>query len=112
MADPSVTDAISLETQDVSKMLCIKDVHIGVFFDGTNNNMVQQAYFHTYKSAKGKKEVEPITDGYEKWESLQKKRDTLEADIIILPLATISMLKIRDMHKSIRCYPPTTSNMI
>ena len=81
MADPSVTDAISLETQDVSKMLCIKDVHIGVFFDGTNNNMVQQAYFHTYKSAKGKKEVEPITDGYEKWESLQKKRDTLEADI-------------------------------
>lgn len=81
MPNPSVTEADSLDTQDSSKTFFIKDVHIGVFFDGTNNNMVQQAYFHTYKKNKGKKEVASIAEGYNKWEILQKKREELEADV-------------------------------
>ncbi len=46
------TPAITPEYQEVSKTLGIKHVHIGVFFDGTNNNMVQQAFFHTYQQTK------------------------------------------------------------
>ena len=33
---------------------CIENVHIAVFFDGTNNNAVQQIIFHSYKEKKGK----------------------------------------------------------
>lgn len=38
------------KTEKPSPILRIKDVHISVFFDGTNNNMVQQAYYHTLKN--------------------------------------------------------------
>ena len=38
------------KTEEPSPILKIKDIHISVFFDGTNNNMVQQAYYHTFKN--------------------------------------------------------------
>ncbi len=38
-----------VDIQEKSIIPTIEHVHFGIFFDGTNNNMVQQAYFHTFK---------------------------------------------------------------
>ena len=83
MGQPGETNASKINTHESSKTLFIKDVHIGVFFDGTNNNMVQQAYFHTYKKSKSENEVASLADGYNEWKTLQKKREELESDINI-----------------------------
>ena len=42
-------NADTLDKQEKNEQQKVTDVYIGVFFDGTNNNMVQQAYFHTFK---------------------------------------------------------------
>ncbi|MDE6027475.1 MAG: DUF2235 domain-containing protein, partial [Muribaculaceae bacterium] len=42
-------NANSPDKKDASKTSCLKHVHIGVFFDGTGNNMVQQAHYKTFK---------------------------------------------------------------
>lgn len=43
------TEAIELNKAEMHECSKIKHVHIGVFFDGTGNNMVQQAHYETFK---------------------------------------------------------------
>ena len=58
-----VTEQKPMESQKMNH------VHIGVFFDGTSNNMVQKAYFHNFKY-KVKKEKEK---GRNKNETVEEK---------------------------------------
>lgn len=61
----------------------VKNVHIGVFFDGTNNNAVQQAIFNSYKE---KKNLESLKDNERK-----------EYDEIITKKEKLKELKIQAM---------------
>lgn len=61
------------KTEEPSPILRIKDVHISVFFDGTNNNMVQQAYYHTFKNKNYLNSNNSNTDASH---SLKKQTDT------------------------------------
>lgn len=45
----STDQSESVEYQNETPIKKIEHVHFGIFFDGTNNNMVQQAYFQTFK---------------------------------------------------------------
>lgn len=57
----------------------IKDVHIGVFFDGTSNNMVQQAHYSTFKKVDpmGKISSKGQKNSYEDLHNLLDKKDDL-----------------------------------
>lgn len=61
------------KTEEPSPILRIKDVHISVFFDGTNNNMVQQAYYHTFKN---KNYLNSNNSNTNESHSLKKQTDT------------------------------------
>lgn len=52
----SFDNAKAPKTTEPSPILKIKDTHISVFFDGTSNNMVQQAYFKSFKTSLIKEE--------------------------------------------------------
>lgn len=45
----SIDQSDNVDYQKKSPIKKIEHVHFGIFFDGTNNNMVQQAYFQTFK---------------------------------------------------------------
>lgn len=51
----------------------IKHVYISVFFDGTNINMVQQAYYHTFKN---KNYLNSNNSNTDESHSLKKQTDT------------------------------------
>lgn len=64
----------------------IKDVHIVVFFDGTNNNAVQKAIFYSYKKRKEqKKDVFLSKDVQKQYDEAIKLKDEIsELERIIL----------------------------
>lgn len=49
MGQPSEINGNNICEEEKSLCNKVKNVHIGVFFDGTNNNMVQQAHYETFK---------------------------------------------------------------
>lgn len=72
------------EKQDPTETQKIKDVHIGVFFDGTNNNMVQTALFHTYKSKKiSPEKTLPLKKNYENISGLLQRQKELMTAIAL-----------------------------
>lgn len=67
----------------------IKDVYFRVFFDGTNNNMVQQAYFHTLKKSSIDDMQRPAKQDYERKEAVIKEISEKRALEQMLSLAII-----------------------
>ena len=72
MMSSCFTGAIELEAEPKLEPPHIENVHIAIFFDGTSNNMVQQAYFHTLKS----KEYLKLENGSISQQSLNKQNKT------------------------------------
>jgi len=61
----------------------IKRVHIGVFFDGTSNNAVQQAIFHKYKnSRKGLADKEKIKQFRDAQRLKERKKEKLDEQAV------------------------------
>lgn len=52
MPSSAFDNANNHDTEKSSQTQFVKEVHFSVFFDGTSNNMVQQAYFKSFKEAK------------------------------------------------------------
>lgn len=94
----SFDDAKEPEKQAPSETQKIKDVHIGVFFDGTNNNMVQTAYFHTYKSKKiAPEKKQPLKNKYENISGLLQQQKELMTEIALATSSNVDSINMNAM---------------
>lgn len=59
----STTEAIYTETEPIREFDKVADVYIAVFFDGTGNNMVQQALYETFNKKVAKNRERVLPDG-------------------------------------------------
>lgn len=82
------TVAKPIETSQPMERDSIESVNFFMFFDGTNNNMVQQAYYHTYKQtsnnkkdSKIKKDVDSIIDIKQKLETVFIELNNISSNI-------------------------------
>lgn len=78
----------------------IKDVHIAVFFDGTNNNAVQKAIFYSYKKRKEQKNVslsEDVQKQYDEAIKLKDEINELERTILLAENSKHSYVSRNDL---------------
>ncbi len=104
-------DANNPDKTDEAEQQFIKHFHIGVFFDGTSNNMVQQAHYHTYnqkKPLKNKQYSDPkngTPDQVDSYDDIQNKISELEkAQKELKRLKADYSSKITAVHEDARIY--------
>lgn len=104
-------DANAPDPTEVAEQQFIKHFHIGVFFDGTSNNMVQQAHYHTYnlkKPLKNKQYSDPKNGSPEQLNSyndIEKKISEIEqAQKKLKSLKNDYISKISAVHEDTRLY--------
>lgn len=83
-----ITIAKPIDTSQRMETTCINNVNFFIFFDGTNNNMVQQAYYHTYKQKGNNKEESEIKNDID---SILKIKQELERVYIELNIISSSI---------------------
>ncbi len=88
------TEAEIKEISPVSETDKVKDVYIAVFFDGTNNNMVQQAHYKTFNKKVGKDRAkicpnvkDASSEQIDSYDKIKELRDDVQGLDIAIMLA-------------------------